>query len=92
MKKSPALGDALMDLALVGAIVLTIGVFWQLISDQSVPAGAATGALLLYGLYIVIAVRLGSSPKGYFRNLLKRRRASDPLFDRIQSTKKPSED
>jgi hypothetical protein len=72
MIKDPDLGNAYLDVALVGATLSTVGVVVDLISRGTVDPWLLATALITNAAYIIGALRLGASPLGYVRNVFRR--------------------
>jgi hypothetical protein len=66
------LGNVFLDLALVGIVISTLGVTIALVRGEGVNPGWVLAALVIYGAYIIGALRTGASPIAYIRNLTKR--------------------
>ena len=72
MKKDPALGNAFMDIALVGMLLTTVGIVIDVFTGAFVNVTLIGAAAITYGAYLIGALRLGVSPVVYLRNLTRR--------------------
>lgn len=72
MERKEQVGNAFLDVALVGVIVTTIGVLVNLFSGQGLDLPWVAAALFIAALYVLGAVRVGVSPLEYLRNVTKR--------------------
>ena len=71
MKKDTDLGDAFLDVVLVGVVLVTIGVVVDLLRGDGIEIALLVAALVLYGAYLLGALRAGASPLGYLRTVTK---------------------
>ena len=72
MRKDPELGNAFLDIALVGVVTMTIAIVIDLLAGGSVNLGLIAPAVATYLLYVIGALRLGTSPLRYLTTVYKR--------------------
>ena len=72
MKKDADLGNAFLDVVLVGVILVTIGVVVDLGRGDGIETSLLVAAVVFYGAYLLGALRAGASPLGYLRTVTKR--------------------
>ena len=72
MKKDRALGNAFLDICLVGAVLSTFALIYAAASGDGVDLPLFGVAVLTYGAYFLGALRLGASPLSYLRTVGKR--------------------
>jgi hypothetical protein len=60
MKKDAELGNAFLDLALVGVLVVTIGVVVDLLRGDGIGIPILVVTVVVYGAYLVAALRAGA--------------------------------
>lgn len=72
MKKDPALGNAFMDIALLGVLLTTAGIVIDVFTGAGVNIYLIGASVVTYGAYLIGALRLGVSPVVYLRNLTRR--------------------
>ena len=65
-------GNAFLDIALVGMVIATIGVVVSLVRGDGLDMPWLAAALFTYAAYVIGALRLGVSPLEYLRTLTKR--------------------
>lgn len=66
------IGNAFLDIALVGMVITAIGVVVGLVRGDGFDLPWLTATLLIYAAYVIGALRLGVSPLEYVRTLTKR--------------------
>lgn len=72
VKKDPALGNAFMDIALLGMLLTTVGVLLDVFAGEGINVYLIGACVITYGAFLVGGLRLGISPVVYLRNLTRR--------------------
>lgn len=72
MKTDKDIGNAFLDVVLVGVMLTTIGVVIDLLRGDGVELEVLGPALVLYVAYLIGALRTGVSPVEYLRGVARR--------------------
>ncbi len=87
MNKDRNVGNIFLDVVLVGVVMTTATVIFDLLQGDGVEPVTIVAAAVTYGAYSVGALRAGASPGDYLRDLT--RRSSEPYPTTTEGTREP---